>query len=380
MTSLAKITSGMGSGLIAAGAPFILAFLYGTEYDPKGYFVLAAAVSVLMFLGGLFVYLWNRERVVIISDFISFKDLVRSIFQNDQLIAYFISFILINMAGALTNNFAVYFFAFDYGDLKYYGIFTIIAGLGQGIAVFTYPLIAKRLTVRAILIIATLSAVIGYALMMVIMVLFGAGNIIILCAVSALMLFSGGWLATASQSMLVDITDYGEYKLGNRTGSVIFSANTMMWRIIGSVIVLSLGLTLSAAGINGVNLQGDIPEIAPSGLWLLRTMMFGVPILFMSAGLIVFLKYYILNEKEMAKIQDSLDERREKAEEKRRLKEEIKLLKKKLKEEKRVTRLKKKFKTEHKSFKRTKKVSIERAKKRLSLFKDDNDDNTFDIK
>jgi len=384
MTSFAKIFSGMGSGLIAAGVPFLLTFFFGSEYEPKGYFFLAVIVTVIMFTGGFLVYLLNKERVIIDSDFIKLKDLFRSIFQNDQLIAYFVSFLLINMAAALTNNFAIYFFAFDFGDMRYFGLFTLIAGLGQGIAVFTYPALAKRAPIRTILIIATLLSTVGYLLMLAIVIIFGVKSIILLCSVSALMLFSGGWLATASQAMLLDITDYGEYKLGNRTASVVFSANTMMWRIINSLIILSLGICLTAAGINGVNLEsGIIPQVSLKGLWLIRSMMFGLPVLCLIGGLMVFLKKYILNAREMAYIQESLQERRILAEEKKRAKEEMKRLSLKLKEEKKISRReywRKKFKSDHTSFRRSKKLSIDRAKKRMSLFSKDDDDDEFDIK
>lgn len=345
MTSLAKTTSGLGSGLIAAGVPFFFTYFYGSEYEPSAYFALAAVVSVVMLLGGLCVFILNKEVHIVDSDIIKFKDLFKSLFSNDQLIAYFFSFLLINMAGALTNNFAIYFFAFDYGDIRYFGLFTLVAGLGQGIAVFTYPWLAKNLSIRAILVIAALSSILGYALMLVIIAIFGVSSITLLCAVSVLMLFSGGWLATASQSMLTDITDYGEYKLGNRTASVVFSANTMMWRILNAAIVLLLGVCLSAAGIKGVSLEsGNLPEISLQGLWLIRLMMFGLPVIMLVSGLAVFLSKYKLNAKEMEHILEFLESRRLKAEQRRLKRMELKLLSSKLRDAKKLYRREKWYK------------------------------------
>ncbi len=376
MTSLAKITSGLGSGIVTAGVPFILSFLYGSEYEPRGYFVLGAIVTAIMLSGGLLVYFLNRERVVTDSDFIQLKNLFKSILDNDQLIAYFVSFLLINMAGSFTNHFAIYFFAFDFGDMRYFGLFTVLAGLGQGIGVFTYPLIAKRMPIRTILIIATLSSIVGYLLMWAVILLFGITNIILFCSISVIMLFSGGWIATASQSMLLDITDYGEYKLGNRTASVVFSANTMMWRIIGSIVVLALGISLSVAGVNGASLEGTV-STSEKGIWLIRIMMFAVPVIFVIIGLVIFASKYMLNDKEMARIQQSLVEKRIKAELKKQRREERKILSLKLREAKRIYRkelYRKNYKYDsHFRFERIKKIYISRIEKRVKGNKDNED-------
>lgn len=385
VTSLAKIIAGLGNGVITAGTPFFLSFFFINEFEPRGYFFLSIIVSAIMIIGGLLVYLLNRERVRVDSDFIKLKDLFRTLLHNDQLIAYFVSFLLINMAGFLTGNFAVYFFAYDIGNIKYFGLFAILAGIGQGIGIMTYPALSSRIPIRTILIIATLSSVVGYIMMLAIVIIFGATNIMLLCIVSILMLFSGGWIATASQSMLVDITDYGEYKLGNRTASVIFSANSMMWRFISSISIFALGICLNVAGINGVDVEsGEVLAVSLKGIWLIRIMMLAVPVLLVIIGLIVFLYKYKLNAREMAFIQDSLAERHILAEEKKALREERKRLSKQLREAKRAYRKdywSKKF-TFSKSddSRRTKKLSIERTKKRLSLFTKTEENDEFDIK
>ena len=394
VTSFSKLSSGLGSGIIAAGAPFFLSYFFHSEFEPEGYFYLAIIAAFIMTLGGYLIFQLNKERVKIDSTFVKVKDLFKSLFQNDQLIAYLVSFLLINLAGSITGNFAIYFFAYDFGEMKYYGLFVILTGLGQGIGIFTYPLLAKRAPIRTILIISTISSILGYLLMLIIIVIFGVNSIILICSVAVLMLFSGGWLATASQSMLVDITDYGEYKLGNRTGSIIFSANTMMWRIISAMVILVLGISLSIAGLNGVDMNsGLIPEISLKGLWIIRIMMFGVPVLFITIGLIIFLSKYNLNAREMAVIQDSLAERYLKSEEKKQRKEEMKHLSEQLKEAKKAykknfwaktfTSTDKITPTERKSFRRVKKVSVDSAKKRMSIFrkaKDEDDKDEFDIK
>lgn len=382
VTSLSKMSSGIGNLTIAAGAPFFLSFFFGSEFEPRGYLILAMIVSIIMFTGAFLTYQLNKERVRIESNMIKIKDLIRALLHNDQLIAYFFSFLLINMAGFITGNFAIYFFAYDIGNMKFFGLFAVLTGLGQGIGLLTYPLMASRMPIRTILIIATVSSIIGYMLMLSIIIIFGSSNIILLCSAAVLMLFSGGWIATASQSMLLDITDYGEYKLGNRTASVVFSANSMMWRIISSFVIFALGLSLSFAGISGLDADsGEVAVISMQGIWLIRIMMTGVPIILISIGLIIFLTKYTLNVKEMTAIQTALKIRHDKQEEKRLRKQEYKELSQKLRDAKKAYRRdywSKKL-SWNESFVRTKKLSIKHTEKRMSLRdKEDEEDKNID--
>lgn len=370
VVSFSKITSGIGMLVITAGAPFFFTYFFGSEFDPKGYFALAAITSALMLAGGFSVYFLNKERVKIPSATVKLKDLFKTLFDNDQLIAYFFSFLLINTGAALTTNFAIYFFAFDIGNMQYFSIFAVLAGLGQGIGLMTYPILAKRVPIKTILLISAISQLVGYAMMFLVVLIFNS-NIVLLCISAVIALFAGGWIATASQSMLVDITDYGEYKLKNRTSGLVFSANTMQWRINSAIVVFALGISLSAAGINGVDVNGgELPEISIKGLWLIRFMMAGLPMLLIGGGLAVFLSKYTLNAREMARIQKELEIRRALVEEKKRRKEELKALSEQLREAKKAYRKdkwKKRLKSdkEH-SFKREKKISVKRATKRMT--------------
>ncbi|MGM8309558.1 MFS transporter, partial [Clostridium perfringens] len=88
---------------------------------------------------------------------------------------------------------------------------------------------------------------------------------------------------------LADVVDYGEYKLGTRNESVIFSMQTLLVKISTAFGGLLTGLILATTGY--------VPNAVQSASTIngLRIVMTVVPVIFILLSIIVYKKFYKLN-------------------------------------------------------------------------------------
>src|SRR5699024_5176217 len=88
--------------------------------------------------------------------------------------------------------------------------------------------------------------------------------------ISAVLLNIGsGFLLGSTTVMLADIVDYGEYKLGSRNESIIFSAQTLLVKLASAISGWLIGVGLSLTGyVAGASIQSDTTII---GIRLIMT-------------------------------------------------------------------------------------------------------------
>jgi melibiose permease len=104
--------------------------------------------------------------------------------------------------------------------------------------------------------------------------------------------------------MLADAVDYGEYKLGTRNESIVFSMQTFMVKFAMALSGLVTGLGLAAFGFVA-NAKQD-----PLSLAGIRLLMFVLPAVLLIASLIIYLKHYRLNGSYFHGIREELAARR----------------------------------------------------------------------
>ncbi len=104
---------------------------------------------------------------------------------------------------------------------------------------------------------------------------------------------------------MADVVDYGEYKLGTRNESVIFSIQTLLVKFASAMGALFTGFALDATGY--------IPDAVQSMSTIngMRIIMIGLPIIFVIISFIVYKKYYKLNSEYMTRIMNILSLKKE---------------------------------------------------------------------
>ena len=104
--------------------------------------------------------------------------------------------------------------------------------------------------------------------------------------------------------MLADVVDYGEFKLGSRNESILFSTQTFVVKLAGALSGFITGAGLSLIGFVANQVQ------SPGTVAGLRVIMGGIPMAFSIVYLLVFWKFYRLDAAFLRKIRETLAQRK----------------------------------------------------------------------
>lgn len=107
--------------------------------------------------------------------------------------------------------------------------------------------------------------------------------------------------------MLADTVDYGEFKLGTRSESIVFSMQTMTVKFGAALAGFMSSMTLAIVGY-----IPNVPQ-TPETLLGLRIVMFVVSAILMAIVLVLYLKYYKLNGSFYLNMLSALEVSRDKA-------------------------------------------------------------------
>lgn len=225
----------------------------------------------------------------------SFKQMVDVIRKNDQLIIAILTILTFNFAINCINGVQTYYFIYVTGDKGLFSIFTMFAAFAEIFGLIIFPKLAKKISKTQVYFFASGIPVIG------LIVLFIAGIVApqsyILTAIAGICVKLGSGLQLGTVTVvLADVVEYGEYKLGTRNESVIFSIQTLLVKFASAMGALFTGFALDATGY--------IPDAVQSASTLngMRIIMIGLPIIFVILSFIIYKKYYKLNSEYMNRI------------------------------------------------------------------------------
>jgi melibiose permease len=208
--------------------------------------------------------------------------------KNDQLVVIILSMIAYTLAINITAGLGLYYFKYDIGNEGLYGTFYLAAGASQVLAMLLFPAFAKWFTRRKVFIIAALCPLFGYVGLFLTGKFMG-GNIILLTVVGMILFFGFGFANVLTSVMLADAVDYGEWKLGYRSESIVFSMQVFMVKVAMAISGAITGLGLAAFGFIA-NRPQSVTALAG-----IRTLMFIVPSFLIIISLAIYMKYFKLN-------------------------------------------------------------------------------------
>ena len=195
----------------------------------------------------------NNEKVNITQAFNILK-------QNDQLLVFIGIVLAYNLAMQLAGGAAIYYFKYVAGKESLFSLYSFfkVAEIG---GLMLFPVVTRKIGRQQVFRMATILPMFG------LITLFISGLIapqsILFISVSAVLLNLGsGFLLGSTTVMLADIVDYGEYKLGSRNESIIFSAQTLLVKLASALSGWLIGVGLSLIGyVAGAAVQSNITII-----------------------------------------------------------------------------------------------------------------------
>ncbi len=219
---------------------------------------------------------------------ISLKDMVNIITKNDQLKALIGIVLTFNMAMQLAGGFAIYYFAYAIGNKDLFPVFMMLSGAAEIAGLVLFPKVVASVSRPTVWRLACIFPLLSCVILLISGIFMPESHVLVGLSGALLKLGSGFSLAMATV-MLADVVDYGEYKTGMRSESVIFSVQTMLVKAASAFAGFLIGI--------GLTIIGYVPNEVQDGdtIFGMRVLMIGIPFILVAASFFIYRRYYKLN-------------------------------------------------------------------------------------
>ena len=234
----------------------------GNGNQIKGFEYFALGIVIIFIISTIVTCINVKEKtqVQVNNEKVNIKQAFNILKQNDQLLVFIGIVLAYNLAMQLAGGAAIYYFKYVAGKESLFSLYSFfkVAEIG---GLMLFPVVTRKIGRQQVFRMATILPMFG------LITLFISGLIapqsILFISVSAVLLNLGsGFLLGSTTVMLADIVDYGEYKLGSRNESIIFSAQTLLVKLASALSGWLIGVGLSLIGyVAGAAVQSNITVI-----------------------------------------------------------------------------------------------------------------------
>ncbi len=313
VSAIPRFFSGFGQIVVSVFTVKMVEKL-GRGNDSVGYSRWAMIAGIVLILGAVVTVTTTKEHgSTPPKEKFTLKKAFNTVKANDQLLIFMLTALLFNTGWYITNAMGIYFFDNVLGNKDLYSYFAAIGGVGQALGLFLLPVLSKKFTRRKVIQGAMCMTVLGYIGMFVFGPILMTSNSLMFIpfAVFALIGCMGiGCIFVSQTVMLADIVDYGEYSLGYRSESIVFSMKGFLQKLAYTIqsIVIALGLQFS-------HYDATLPFQTELTKNTISVMMFIIPPIFIILSLIIFTKKYKLHGELSDKVNEFILNRAAKSEE-----------------------------------------------------------------
>ncbi len=282
-----RIFATIGGSTVNTFGLMLISFL-GVGSSSVGYFRLGLGISIVFIISTLVTVFNVEERNTVENkEKIKIKEVFSILLKNDQLLVIIASVIIYHIALFLVGGFALYFFKYAIQNESLYAIFTGLSTIAQVCALMLFPKLVSKLSRKIVYGMACVLPIIGFLGMFLISGI--STNPILLC-MAGIVYNLGFALSSASTTvMMSDAVDYGEYKVGKRSESIVFSMQPFIVKFATAFSGLIVGV--------GLNIINYVPNAIQSDQTIMgmKIIMFIIPSFLMVTCLALYLKFYKLN-------------------------------------------------------------------------------------
>jgi melibiose permease len=266
-----------------------IAFL-GKGDEGKGFLLLSGLIIIAFIASALITFTQVKEGVAtrVSSDRFSFGDMIAILRNNDQLASLIGCVLTFNIGTQLVGGFAIYYFSYAIGKPELFPMFALVSGVAEMLGIFIFPWLCRHLPRHLTWYIASLFAL-ACSLVLLAGSMVAPESGVLVAVAGALLKFGGGIANGLGTVMLADVVDYGHYKTGKRSESIIFSVQTMLVKFAGAFAGFFIGVGLSLIGYVPNEVQDDTTVMG------LRALMIGLPVIFLLASIWVYRQTFRLH-------------------------------------------------------------------------------------
>lgn len=307
ISAIPRFFASMAWLIVGSGGLYIVKY-FGGEDKIAGFSRFAIAVAVIFVVSSLITVFNVKEKSAPLSaltaEKTSVKQMMRVLFKNDQVLVVLLIALFFNVAYQLSNSFALYYFEYVCNvEDELFSIYTAVAGFAQMGALLSYPLLGKKINKKLLFISACVLPAAGFLLLLA-AGYFAPTNAVWVALSSVIINIGIGFMLVILTVILSEVVDYGEYKMGTRNESILFSTQTFVVKLAGAFSAFVSGIGLKIIGYKANQTQS---ATAIAGM---RIIMIAIPAVLMLACLLVYFKGYRLGDKNYRRILAELDNRK----------------------------------------------------------------------
>ncbi len=249
----------------------------------KGYSVLAMIIAVIFVITSIITCLNVKEKVETPknAEKVTFKQTIDIIRKNDQLVVFIGIVLGMNLVMQISGGMAIYYFTYVIGKESLFSVYMAFAGIAEISGLILLPMLTKKIGRQNVFKAGSILPITGFLL------LFAAGifapqNALFIAVSGTILKLGSGFLLGSTTIMLADVVDYGEYKLGTRNESIVFSVQTLLVKGASAVAGWLVGVGLSLIGYKAGAIQSATTILG------MRVIMIFIPIV---CGIIMYAIY-----------------------------------------------------------------------------------------
>lgn len=302
--SWARVFANLGVFIVVGGLIPITTYFRNdlNMNEQTAFFSFVVISAILMVLGQLITVRFTKVEVHYAKvEQTKIRDMFSIIVKNDQLMWAAVAMSLFMTGYMITTNFGLHFFKYAYKDESMYGVFGIVLGASQMVALMVFRFFSLKFSRKQLFTGSILLVLLGYVLFFI-----SPMDILWIGAAGIIMFFGQGMLQLIILVLLADTVEYGHYKLGKRNESVSFAIQPFVNKLSGAIASLVIGLTLVWIGITEVTSPAEVSE---AEVWYLKLSMLVLPVLLIIASYIIYHKYYKIDKKLYDEIIQTLKKR-----------------------------------------------------------------------
>jgi melibiose permease/lactose/raffinose/galactose permease len=299
--AVAKIFATVGLFLVVVSVLPVTKALAVTFGDTGAWTVFALVVVVVMMAGQAVTLFGVKEpKIVTNQERTGLKELGRAVFGNDQLLWTAVAMVLFMTGYMTTVTFGTYYFKYVYGDEAMYSPFGAVLVASQLLGYAIFPAFSRRFSRRTLFSAAIALILVGY------LIFFFSPTHIAFVAVSGLLIFVGDSFVTLLMLVfLTDTIEYGQWKLGRRSGAVTFSLQPFVNKVGAALGTQVVAVAIVVAGANP-----DRPaDISAGGLLTIKIGMLVIPPILIVISYLIYRAKYRIDEAFHAQMVAELKER-----------------------------------------------------------------------
>lgn len=298
MVTLGKIGGTVGTVIISVGSVILLKAMGGertlSAYT-KSAILIALVGCTLMIIAGLTL----KERIKPSKEGIPFKKNIHTIIDNKPLLVLMVSLLLVNMVNNLRQASQVYFTLYVWGNANYVTQVGISLVIGMLLGMIFSPKLIEKFNKKKIFIVACIFGGISSAIPFIIDPRAVTIGLIFL----GTSFFFTGITTIVSTSMLMDAIDYSEWKLGFRGEGIVFSTNTFLNKLSGTISKGIIGISMILMHyVKNMEMNSTVQTGFSLIMYIMPALCFLLTI--------IPLYFYKMEQSKLKEIREELDKRR----------------------------------------------------------------------